>query len=440
MTEVSVDHARLRARRIVVSMVTGLPALGVQVVSGLILVTLAWRALGADGFGLWAAITALSPLIALGDLGVGFALVNLVATAVGRDDRAAVRQAIAMAVALSTAMALVLTAFLLAAYTWVDWPAWFNLPADTAHAPGLAVLTYAACRLLLLPLGVAGKLRAGLQQNFVNNVCDAAGVLLSVGFFFVAWHLGAGLPLLLLASGAGPVIAAIGNWLGFAGRGVVPRMRDLEMTCMWPMLRLGVLFFVLNLATLLSSAGDNMVAVRLLGPTATAELAIANKIIMVGQAVLGVALMPLWPAFTEAIARRDGLWIRRALLFSFAASGAAGLLLSILFLCGANWAIALWLKSDVSLPADLLFANAAWLVLQALGVVAAMFLNGASVVRFQIVQALCFGVVAFGLKLILAPRLGSAGIVWATDIAYFATELPVDLWFIHRWLSRADWT
>ena len=101
-----------------------------------------------------------------------------------------------------------------------------------------------------------------------------------------------------------------------------------------------------------------MVAVRLLGPTATAELAIANKIIMVGQAVLGVALMPLWPAFTEAIARRDGLWIRRALLFSLAASGAAGLLLSILFLCGANWAIALWLKSEVSLPADLLFANA----------------------------------------------------------------------------------
>jgi O-antigen/teichoic acid export membrane protein len=430
----------LRARRIVVSVVTGLPAFGVQVVSGLLLVTFAWQALGADGFGVWAAITALGPLIALGDLGVSFALINLIATAVGRDDSAAVRPAVAMAIALSTAMALVLTAFFLAAYMWVDWPGWFNLPSDTPYAPGLAVLAYAACRLLLLPLGVVGKLRAGLQQNFVNNVCDAAGVLLSVGLFFVAWHLGASLPLLLLASGAGPVIAALGNWLGFSGSGVVPRARDFDMTALWPMLRLGVLFFVLNLATLLSSAGDNLVAIRLLGPTATAELAIASKIIAVGQAVLSVALMPLWPAFTEAIARRDGRWIRRALLFSFGASGAAGLLLSILFLVGANWAIALWLKSNVSLPADLLFANAAWLMLQAIGVVAAMFLNGASVVRFQIVQALFFGVVAFGLKLIIARRLNSAGIVWATNIAYFATELPFDLWFIRRWLARADWT
>jgi hypothetical protein len=100
--------------------------------------------------------------------------------------------------------------------------------------------------------------------------------------------------------------------------------------------------------------------------------------------------------------------------------------------------IGLWLKSGVSLPADLLFANAAWLVLQSIGVVAAMFLDGASVVRVQIVQALSFGVVAFGLKLILAPRLGSAGIVWATDIAYLGAMLPFYAWLIRRWLARAN--
>jgi O-antigen/teichoic acid export membrane protein len=242
-----------------------------------------------------------------------------------------------------------------------------------------------------------------------------------------------------LASGAGPVVAACGNWFGLVGRNVIPRPSDLDFGQLRPLLRLGMLFFALNLATLLSSAADNLVAVRLLGTAATAELAVANKFITVGQAVLNVALIPLWPAFAEAIARRDGRWIRRALLFSLAGSGGAGALLSAAFLLGANQAVALWLGPNAELSAGLLWANAVWLVLQAAGIVGAMFLNAAQVIRFQVVQALSFGLLAFGLKLLLAPALSAAGIVWATDIAYVVTTLPFYFWFIRRWLRREDW-
>ena len=44
-----------------------------------------------------------------------------------------------------------------------------------------------------------------------------------------------------------------------------------------------------------------------------------------------------------------------------------------------------------------------------------------------------------GLKLLLVSPLGAAGIVCATDIAYVATVLHFYLWFIRRWLARADW-
>jgi O-antigen/teichoic acid export membrane protein len=439
MTNVTVDHATLRGRRIVLSMVTGLPAFGLQVVGGLLLVTLAWRALGADGFGLWSAITAFAPIIALGDLGVGNALVSVVASAMGRDDGLAARRVVAMAIVVSMTAALLLTALLLVAYAQLDWQAWFNLPPTTPYAPALGVIVYAGCRLLLLPLGMVAKLRTGLQENFVNNAWDAAGVCLSLGLFYVASRTGAGLPVLLLASGSGPLLAACGNWLGLVGRNVIPRPSDFDIGELRPLLRLGVLFFALNLSMLLSNAADNLVAVRLLGTAATAELAVANKIFTVGQSVLSVALIPLWPAFAEAIGRRDGRWIRRALQFSLAASCGAGIILSAGFLLCANQAVSLWLGPDAMLSAGILWANAAWLVLQANGIVLAMFLNGAGVVRFQVVQALCFGLLAFGLKLVLASPFGAAGIVWATVVAYVATILPFYLWFIRRWLARADW-
>ncbi len=420
-------------------MVTGLPAFGLQVASGLLLVMLAWRTLGADGFGLWSAITAFGPIIALGDLGVSFALISVVASATGRDDDGAVRRAVAMAIVVSMTTALLLTAALLVAYARLDWVTWFNLPPATHFAPALGVIGYAGCRLLYLPLGVVAKLRTGLQENFVNNAWDAAGACLSLALFFFASRAGAKLPVLLLASAAGPVVAACGNWFGLVGRNVIPRPGDLDFGQLQPLLRLGMLFFALNLATLLSSAADNLVAVRLLGTAATAELAVANKFITVGQAVLNVALIPLWPAFAEAIARRDGRWIRRALLFSLAGSCGSGALLSAAFLLGANQAVALWLGPNAELSAGLLWANAVWLVLQAAGIVGAMFLNAAQVVRFQVVLALSFGLLAFGLKLLLAPTFSAAGIVWATDIAYVVTTLPFYVWFIRRWLAREDW-
>jgi O-antigen/teichoic acid export membrane protein len=420
-------------------MATGLPAYAVQLVCGLLLVTLAWRALGAEGFGVWAAITALAPLIALADLGVSFALINLVASAKGQDDPEAVRPAVAMAIAVCLAAALLLAVVLLVAYAEVDWPAWFNLPANTPYAPGLAVLAYAGCRLLLLPLSVVGKLRTGLQENFINSVWEAGGVLLSLGLFYLAARAEMGLPVLLLASTAGPLVAAMGNWGGLARRAVVPRPRDLQANQLSPLLRLGLLFFALNLSALLSSAGDNLLSVVLLGPSATAELAIANKIFTIGLAVLSVAFMPLWPAFADAIARRDGSWVRRALLLGLSGSSGVGIVMSAIFLLGANWIVTLWLGPAARLSPSLLWANAVWLVLQSLGVVAAMFLNGATVVRFQIVQALSFGLLAFSLKLILAPHFGAAGIVWASNIAYGGLVVPLYIWFIRRWLAHAEW-
>ncbi|HJQ56192.1 MAG TPA: hypothetical protein VJ890_04760 [Vineibacter sp.] len=426
-----------RGRRILLSIVTGLPVFGVQAVGGLILVSLAWQALGSEGFGLWAAVTALAPIIALADLGIGNALITVIASALGKEDEASARRAVATVVVSLAVAAAVLAGIVALACVWIDWVAWFRLPPDAAYAPALAVATYAACRAVLLPLGVINKLRTGRQENYVNNAWDAVGVLVSLVLFYLAWRAGAALPGLLLASGLGPVLSALGNWISLGGRRTAPRLREFDAKQLRPLLRVGVLYCTLNLAIILSSAADNLVAIRLLGAAATAELALAGKVFTVGHAVLSVALVPLWPAFADAIARRDEAWIRRTLCLGALASLCASAVLAAIFLVGTNRAVALLLGPDAVLPASILWPNAAWLVLQAVGVVGAMLLNGANVLRFQVVLALCFGVAAFALKLLAAPVFGAGGIVWATVVAYGVLVLPSYAWFIRRWLSRA---
>src|ERR1700679_2475540 len=90
-----VGRAKQRDRRILLSILAGMPFRLLQIASGVLLVPLAVRYLGAERFGLWAAITAIAPIVALADLGIGNGLINSVAAAMARDDTAAARRAAA---------------------------------------------------------------------------------------------------------------------------------------------------------------------------------------------------------------------------------------------------------------------------------------------------------------------------------------------------------
>ena len=57
-------------------------------------------------------------------------------------------------------------------------------------------------------------------------------------------------------------------------------------------------------------------------------------------------------------------------------------------------------------------------VLSGLGATVAVFLNGASVLRFQAVCAILMSVAALVLEIVFARRWGVAGVPWALVIAY----------------------
>src|SRR5580658_1356526 len=81
-------RAKQRDRRILLSILAGMPFRLLQIGSGVLLVPLAVRYLGTERFGLWAAITALAPIVALAALGTANGLINAVAATMARDDTA----------------------------------------------------------------------------------------------------------------------------------------------------------------------------------------------------------------------------------------------------------------------------------------------------------------------------------------------------------------
>ena len=431
-------HAKQRDRRMMLSMLAGFPVRLLQIVSGILIVPLAYRYLGAERFGLWSAVTALGAMLPLADFGIGNGLITTISAATGREEPERIRRAISTALLIVSAVAAVLLLCLAALALYADWPGWLNVAGTDAAPdarPAGAVCVLMA--LLLLPLSLAAKIRAGLQEAFRNSVWDASGVLVTLGLFVAAIRLDAGMAWLAVALGTGPLVAAFCNGIGLWRRPALrPRWAALDFRGFEPVARLGLLYFALACSAALATAADNLIAIRLLGPGSTAAVGIAGKLFGASQAVVIVALMPLWPAFGEALARGDHRWARRALWRSTAMAFGISVTGAVLLVLLANPLIQLWLGRDTPLPRDLLIANAAWLVLQSVGNVFGMLLNGAGVIRFQIATSLSYALVAVALKIVLAHGLGMAGIVWGTVLAYGLIALPLYVRYARRHLDR----
>lgn len=422
------SRAKQRDRRILLSILAGMPFRLLQIASGILLVPLAFRYLGAERFGLWAAITALAPIVALADLGIGNGLITAVAGTMAGDDTAATRRAALSSLAAVVAIAAGLLLGLAALAEVIDWAQLFNVAGTDAAADAAAAsLTYVGCCLALLPLTLFSRLRAGLQESFVSSFWEAGGVAAALVCFVLAIRLHGSMALLLAAIGVPPVLAGIGNGLALLNRHpwLTPRRRDLAFSALRPVLRLGFLYFMLMAATVLANAVDSIVAIRLFGPEAASVIGLSGKVFGAGQALVLAALTPLWPAFSEALARRDHRWVRRTLLLALAAGAGGGGLVAAALALVTNPAVHLWVGAGTTVPPSLLLANALWLVLIGTGNAFGMLLNGAGIVRLQIGAALGYGLCAFGLKLVLPDFLGPTGIVWATVIGYGGIVVPL---------------
>jgi O-antigen/teichoic acid export membrane protein len=438
LLEVTLPHAKQRDRRMMLSMLAGFPVRALQILSGILVVPLAYRYLGAERFGLWSAVTALGSMLTLADFGIGNGLITTLSVATGREEPERIRRAISTAILIVGAIAALLLIALGALVLLGDWAGWLNVAGTSAA--GDARPAGAACvmmALLLLPVGLAAKIRTGLQEAFRNSAWDAAGVVLMLGLFVAAIRFDTGMAGLAVALGTGPVLAALGNGIGLWRRqSLRPRWSAVDFEGFRPVARLGLLYFALACSAAMASAADNLIAIKLLGPESAGSIGIAGKIFGASQAVVIVALLPLWPAFGEALARGDHRWARRALWRSVAMAFGISLLGAVALLAVANPAIRLWLGRDTALPMGLLVANAVWLVLQSVGNVFGMLLNGAGVIRFQIATSVSYAVIAVALKFVLTDRIGMAGIVWGTVISYGLVALPLYVRYARRHLDR----
>jgi O-antigen/teichoic acid export membrane protein len=435
-------HSRDRYRRAVLTTIAMFGARGVAIITALVSIPLGVRYLGVDRFGLWMLIVSFLSLLSFADLGLGSGLVNALSDANGRDDVEAAKRYVSTAFFMLFGLVVILGLGFALAYRFIPWAQLFNVTSPEARreaGPAMAVLV--ACLLISIPLDIVERTQIGYQEGFVNAVWTALGSVLGLAGLLICVFLKTGLPLLILATLGGPVLAKILNGIWLFGRRrpwLLPRWSLASRSRAVPLLKIGVMFFVLQIAVALAFSSDNLVVARIFGSAAVTAYSVPMRLFTFFPALIFICLSPLWPAYGEAIARGDIRWVKRTLLWStagvFAITSSASLALIIV----GNPLIHLITGKHIVASQWLLIGLGLWTTISATSNAIAMFLNGANVILFQVVFSLIMSVAALGLKIVLAREVGLPGVIWGTLIAYVLfTLIPVVI-YLPRLLARLE--
>lgn len=410
-----------RHRRMVLTTLSSLAARAVSVVTVLVSVPLTVNYLGKERYGLWMTISSVSALLGLADLGLGCGLISATADAHGKDDVDKAAQYAASAFYLLCLIAVVLAAAFSLAYPWISWQRVFNIQSSQAIAEATsAMAVFIATSLVSIPLGIVDRIMAGYQEGFLSSLWSAGGNLLGLVGVLITVRFRGGLPWLVLAMNGASVLAGLVNGfilLGLRRRALRPRWRNLRRDAVWHLLRLGLLFFVMQIAAAVGWGADNLVIAQVLGEGSVAEYAATRRMFSVVPMFVGMVLAPLWPAYSEAIGRADVGWVRRTLFRSVAATFVGSTLPCAALVLLGRPLMAFWVGTAI-VPS--------WLLLTGLGIMTtlgqtgaavATFLNGATAIRFQAVLAVLMAGLNLPISIYLTQKIGVSGVVWGTIVS-----------------------
>jgi O-antigen/teichoic acid export membrane protein len=390
-------------------------------VINLFTVPLTLHYLGTEQYGLWMAISSFMVLMNFADLGLGIGLLNAISKANGKDDIRVAQIAVSSTFYMLFAISLLLLFIFLILYPYVNWPEVFNAQSDAAiRESGSTMFVLVMVFLVNMPLGVIQRIQDGYQEGFKFQIWQIVGSLISFFGLLLSIYLKAGLPWLVLAFSSGQLIATFLNgYILFYKQRVSlrPSIKYFDFITSKNLLQSGLIYFILIVLTLIGNSSDNIVLAHTLGATSVAGYEIVKKIFLFSMFTQFI-IQPLWPAFGEALAKKEYNWASRTLKKAIKLSVLTSAIMSLPLLLFGKQIIILWVGPDLVPSWSLLLGFYIYILISNYGGVMSTFLNSGEMVKKQIIIIGLSSICSILLKIFLSIYFGVSGIIWATVIGY----------------------
>jgi len=433
-------RASSRKNKIIKTLSVGAYSKVIGVAVTFIMVPLALNYLGADGYGLWMAVSSLIAMLSFVDGGAGNALVNMVSHATGIKSSKSLQTIVSTGFFVLLAIAMFGGLLFSILNPFVPWSWVFGL-SDSMNAQALQtlVLIVGIAFFIGMPCSVVGNVQKGFQEGNIEAFWNAKGRILSLVFVYLAIELDAGLLGFAFGFVSGPIVALLLNnfyYFLIKKKEFLPKLSDVRRDEVKLVLSTGGLFFVLQITAAIQSQSDNIIIAKMIGLGAVAEYSVCMQMFLVIPMVMGLLWAPLWPAYREALASGDTVWLKQVFYKSIKLACIVGIPASALLVVFGQEIIRVWV-GDAVLPSPLLLAGCGlWVSMLVVGSAMAMLLNGLQVIKIQIMVAVSASILNVCLSIWLISKIGLEGAVYGSVIAYLVCAIIPYYFIIPKLLAE----
>jgi O-antigen/teichoic acid export membrane protein len=396
---------------------------------------------GAEVYGVVFLITSLPGLLYFLDVGAGGAVTKVFAE---REEPIVVNRRLVMlsGYRVTSTTALILAGSALATFLFADLGSMLGIDSETLEGANRSIFLCLLILSAMVPLSLANGALVGLGRLSSLALISVPGQVLSLGGVAVSAALEAPswiIPPILVLGQAIPALLATLLLYKTAKIPTKELLIDVARVRTRPGGRVkGVMLSVLiiSIAIPLFSSGLRIIVGHLGTLRDLAELTLSLQLFMLCAQILGAAGLALWPVYARRRAENDLPF--KEVLWVSALFGAIGAAMATVIFFGAPLASAAVTGSQVELSGGTVAALGLFLIAYAAFWPAGMVMTTSSALRTQAALTLASALAALTGAGLLVPRMGAAGALLSSAIAYALFRVVGTLMLTRTLLIRSS--
>ena len=377
---------------------------GTSILIGLILLPLTVGYVNSETYGLWLTISSVVAWISFFDVGIGNGLRNRLAEALAFEDYEMGRRYVSTTYAILSLIFIPLMLIMIPIAQFVDWPNILNVSTENSEGLLTTITITIAYFCLNFILNTINVVIIAEQRPADASLRSLIQQIVSLIIIFVLTRTTEGnLVKLCLALCASPIlVVAIFNFTLFNGRykKIAPSLRYVDFKVAPNLLRLGVQFFIIQIAGVVQFQMTNFLIMRNFGGSEVTAYNVAYKYFNILMMVWSILVTPLWVGFTDAIVQKDYQWVNNVfkrytrLFYIFLIIG-----LIMLFISGFVYDI--WMGDKVAIQPKMTFWVFVYNIVFMYATLYVNFLNGAGELRVQTIASCISPFIFLGVTFLL---------------------------------------
>lgn len=392
---------------------------GISILVSLLLVPMTLGYVSSEIYGVWLTISSILHWLTYMDVGFTLGLKNRLAEALASGDYAKGKSLVSTTYFIMVVIFVPIAILLFAISPFINWCSILNVDSSYQEIILKTIQVLFVFVALQMIVNVFIAVVAAHQKTALSSLFNVIGQVCSLLIIFLMTKLvEPSLLNLAFAYSMMPIlIVALSSLFFFktSMRLVAPSLSSIKLSLIKDLWNLGVKFFIIQIQQIVLYQATNILISHIDGPEAVTQYNIAYKILNIVVMVYTIILNPLWPAYTDAYAKRDYRWMNRIYHRMIRVFFILCVMIVIITLT-SPLIYRIWIGDKVSVPFVLTISISIYTLIHCWDSLQVMLINGVGAVKLQTYVILIGLLLHIPLSLFFGKFIGILGVIISMSI------------------------